>query len=222
MDSQPEELGLELILKGLNEELDPDELVEHYQALSDKYLEEAKELLKKGDLVQASEKFWGATASAIKMVGAKRGLKLKKHGSLWSLVDTLAKESRDRDILRFFGEANTLHRYENEMTETAVKWGAPLKVDTRLRNKKFPFVALTALTTDSRISLSNSRFTWLAIRGETLFTPVLSPSAYSLPCNQPACAFSAFHRGRPLSSPSSLLSYALARNSYLSLRFSCI
>ena len=45
---------------------------------------------------------------------------MKKHGSLWSLVDTLAKESRDRDILRFFGEANTLHRYENEMTETAV------------------------------------------------------------------------------------------------------
>jgi len=123
MDSQPEELGVELILKGLNEELDPDELVEHYQALSDKYLEEAKELLKKRDLVQASEKFWGATASAIKMVGAKRGLKLKKHGSLWSLVDTLAKESRDRDILRFFGEANTLHRnfYENEMTETAVE-----------------------------------------------------------------------------------------------------
>ena len=43
MDSQPEELGVEL--KGLNEEMDPDELVEHYQALSDKYLEEAKELL---------------------------------------------------------------------------------------------------------------------------------------------------------------------------------
>ena len=58
VDSQPDELGVELILKGLNEELDPDELVEHYQALSDKYLEEAKELLKKGDLVQASEKFW--------------------------------------------------------------------------------------------------------------------------------------------------------------------
>jgi len=134
MDSQPEELGVELILKELNEELDPDELVEHYQALSDKYLEEAKGLLSKGDLIQAqpfkkalmenaSLKFWGATASAIKMVGAKRGLKLKKHGSLWSLVDTLAKESRDRDILRFFGEANTLHRnfYENEMTETAVE-----------------------------------------------------------------------------------------------------
>jgi len=69
MDSQPDELGVELILKGLNEEMDPDELVEHYQALSDKYLEEAKELLKKGDLIQASEKFWGATASAIKMVG---------------------------------------------------------------------------------------------------------------------------------------------------------
>ena len=57
------------------------------------------------------------------MVAAKRGLKQEKHGSLWSLVDTLAKEERDRDILRFFGKANTLHRnfYENEMTKTVVE-----------------------------------------------------------------------------------------------------
>lgn len=122
-NSLREELGIDLLSKSLNEELDPEELVEHYQSLSEKYLTEAKEFLNKGDLVQASEKFRGATALTIKMVGAKRGLKLEKHGSLWSLVDTLAKESRDRDILRFLGEANTLHRnfYEKERTETAVE-----------------------------------------------------------------------------------------------------
>ena len=122
-DSLPEELGINLLSKSLNEELDPEELVEQYQSLSEKYLTEAKEFLSKGDLVQASGKFWGATALTIKMVGAKRGLKLEKHGSLWSLVDTLAKESGDRDLLRFFGEANIFHRnfYENEMTETAVE-----------------------------------------------------------------------------------------------------
>ncbi len=43
----------------LNEEMDPEGLVEHYQALSDKYIEEAKEFLKKGNLVQVLEKFWG-------------------------------------------------------------------------------------------------------------------------------------------------------------------
>ena len=46
----PEELGVKLVLKGLNEEL-----VEHYQALSEKYLTEAKEFLSEGDFVQTSE-----------------------------------------------------------------------------------------------------------------------------------------------------------------------
>ena len=64
----------------MNEELDPEGLVEHYQFLSEKYLDDARELLKKGDLVQASEKFWGATALTIKMLAAKRGLKF---GGAW-------------------------------------------------------------------------------------------------------------------------------------------
>jgi len=73
----PEELGVELLSKSLNKELDPEGLVEHYQFLSEKYLNEARELLKKGDLVQASEKFWGATALTIKMLGAKRGFEVR-------------------------------------------------------------------------------------------------------------------------------------------------
>ena len=65
-----EELGVELLRKSLNEELDPEDLVEHYQALSEKYLEEAKELLKR-DLVQASEKFWGCNCINDQNVGSK-------------------------------------------------------------------------------------------------------------------------------------------------------
>ncbi|RLG29274.1 hypothetical protein DRN97_12160 [Methanosarcinales archaeon] len=42
-----EELGVELLRKSLNEELDPEDLVEHYQALSEKYFEDAKEFLRK-------------------------------------------------------------------------------------------------------------------------------------------------------------------------------
>ena len=41
---------------GLIRELDPEELVEHYRALSEKYLAEWLKLLKQGDLVQPSEK----------------------------------------------------------------------------------------------------------------------------------------------------------------------
>lgn len=74
------------MLKGLNEELDPEDLVEHYEMLSEKYLREGDEFLTKGDLVQSSEKLWGAAASAVKMVAAKRGLKLERHGSLWDFI----------------------------------------------------------------------------------------------------------------------------------------
>jgi len=119
----PEELGVTLLSRSLNEELDPEGLVEHYQSLSEKYLGEARELLKKGDLVQASEKFWGATALTIKMLAAKRGLKLDEHGSLWAFVSTLSRTSGDEELVRFFGEVNALHRnfYENEMDKDAVE-----------------------------------------------------------------------------------------------------
>ena len=122
----PEELGIEFMLKGLNEELDPEDLVEHYQALSEKYLAEAKEFLSKGDLVQTSEKLWGTSALAIKAIAAKRGLKLERHGSLWDFVNTLVKEGRDKDVVTFFGVANALHRnfYENEMARETVEISA--------------------------------------------------------------------------------------------------
>ncbi|NQE04239.1 hypothetical protein C5S32_00075 [ANME-1 cluster archaeon GoMg1] len=55
--------------------------------LSEKYLAEAKELLKEGNLVQASEKLWGAAALTVKMVAAKRGLKLEQHGGLWVFIN---------------------------------------------------------------------------------------------------------------------------------------
>ena len=51
-------------------------------------------MLKAGDLVQASEKFWGASALAVKAIAAKRGLKLEQHGSLWNFVSKLNSRSR--------------------------------------------------------------------------------------------------------------------------------
>lgn len=122
-DSLPEELGVELLQKSLNEELDPEDLVEHYSVLSEKYLKEADEFMSKGDLVQSSEKLWGAAALAVKTVAAKRGLKLDKHGSLWDFVDKLAVERSDEDLLDSFHDANSLHRnfYEHQMTRRAVE-----------------------------------------------------------------------------------------------------
>ena len=122
-DLLPDELAL--LFKSLNEELDHEELVVHYRALSEKYLAVVKELLSKGDLVQASEKLWGAAALAVKRIAAKRGTKLEQHGSLWLFVDGLSIESGGEDFFNFFGKANALHRnyYENEMTHKAIERG---------------------------------------------------------------------------------------------------
>ncbi len=125
-DLLPDELAVELLFKGLGEQLDPKDLVEHYQALSDKYFDEAKEFLEKDDLVQTSEKLWGASALAVKRIGAKRGLKLEEHGGLWSFVNLLAMESGDKDFTTLFHVANSLHRnfYENEMKRETVEIAA--------------------------------------------------------------------------------------------------
>ncbi len=119
----PEELGVELISQGLNEVLDPEDFVEQYRALSEKYLAEAKELLKKGDLVQASEKFWGAAALTVKMLAAKRGLQLEQHGALWGFVSEVSRERRDKGIVKLFYTANALHQnfYEDEMGRETVE-----------------------------------------------------------------------------------------------------
>lgn len=118
----PEELGVELMLKGLDAELDPEDLVEHYQSLSERYLAEAGDFLDKGDLGQASEKLWGATSLTIKRVAAKRGLRLEKHGSLWDFINKLSQERGDNDIIRFFHTANSLHRnfYGNQMNREVI------------------------------------------------------------------------------------------------------
>jgi hypothetical protein len=42
------------------EDIDPEDLVEQYQFLSENYLTEARKMLQAGDLVQASETLWGA------------------------------------------------------------------------------------------------------------------------------------------------------------------
>ncbi|MFQ6062844.1 MAG: PaREP1 family protein [Methanosarcinales archaeon] len=119
----PEELGVEFVRKGLNEELDPEELVEHYQSLSDRYFKEGEDFLSKGDLLQASEKLWGAVALAVKSVAANEGKKLEKHGGLWGFVENLSRDRKDDDFVKLFHIANSLHRnfYENQMGKRSIE-----------------------------------------------------------------------------------------------------
>jgi hypothetical protein len=76
----------------------------------------------RGDLVQASEKFWGASVLAVKRIAATRGLKLEKHGAVWAFVSRLG-ERNDNELILLLHAAQGLHRnfYENELDRKAVE-----------------------------------------------------------------------------------------------------
>ncbi|MBM3238798.1 hypothetical protein FJZ31_21115 [Candidatus Poribacteria bacterium] len=88
---------------------------EKYATLNHKYLKEADALLEKGDYVQASEKLWGAAASIVKNLAAKRGINLKSRpelakDQLYKFVNTLSAEFKDPELVKSFGLASFLHQ----------------------------------------------------------------------------------------------------------------
>ena len=90
---------------------------EQYQLLSEHYLAQAREELAAGDLPQASEKGWGATAQLLKAIAAQRGWEHKRHRHYHRIANRLRAETGDGEIRRLFGVANLLHEnfYENDM-----------------------------------------------------------------------------------------------------------
>ena len=99
---------------------DPEAEEEMHLKLSEKYLREAEEFLSNGDLVQASEKGWGAASQAVKAAAARRGIRLGSHGELHRFVSELAKG--EEGIRRLWQSAGMLHQnfYENWLPEDMV------------------------------------------------------------------------------------------------------
>lgn len=94
-----------------------EERVSRYQRLNGKYLREAKELIRKGDYSQASEKLWGASVEIVKAVAAKREKKiLGEHRQILEYVSKLDKEFPDMNLRSLISTARALHTnfYEDE------------------------------------------------------------------------------------------------------------
>ena len=94
-----------------------EERITKYQRLNGKYLREAKELIKKRDYPQASEKLWGASVEIVKAVAAKRENKiLGEHRMILEYVSKLDKEFPDMNLRRLISTARALHSnfYEDE------------------------------------------------------------------------------------------------------------
>ena len=102
---------------------DPGVEVELHLKLCEKFLLEGRELLAKGDYVQASEKYWGAVAQAVKAAAAKRGLELKTHSQLWDFVNKLVEELKDLELGDSWIRVNALHKnfYEGRLIPELAK-----------------------------------------------------------------------------------------------------
>jgi uncharacterized protein (UPF0332 family) len=98
---------------------------EEHALTSRELFAKAEEALAQGDLLQASEKGWGAAAHLVKGVAQRKGWSHDGHRQLYHAVNRLAHETGDRQILVFFNSASALHSnfYENWMTTEMVEVG---------------------------------------------------------------------------------------------------
>ena len=98
---------------------------QQYQQASEHFLAQARRELADGDLPQASEKGWGATAQMLKAIAERCGWEHNRHRHYHRTASRLRAETGDGDIFRLFAVASTLHEnfYENDMEADLVAAG---------------------------------------------------------------------------------------------------
>ena len=89
---------------------------------SQRLIRQADAELAAGDLLQASEKGWGAAAHAMKAIAIERGWRHDTHARLFGIADRLVAETSDYGFRALFRTASDAHKnfYEGSMTEEDV------------------------------------------------------------------------------------------------------
>ncbi len=100
-DRDIEEFIIDLII----ERLDPPRRVEAYLKLHEYYLRGAEELYSRGDLVQASEKYWGRRDCIAQRHCRAEGWEHYSHRDYDVIIDRLYEETGDKSIILNFGVA---------------------------------------------------------------------------------------------------------------------
>lgn len=102
---------------------EPKEAVERFAKLAIYYSSNASLFLRQKEFQKAGEMMWGAMASILKAVAAKKGKKVEGHSQLFSLAAKLSKNLGDDTIYRSFLEASHLHKnfYESDITEEELR-----------------------------------------------------------------------------------------------------
>ena len=97
--------------------------VDYHSETAGVFLAKAGGYLAEDDLLQASEKGWGAAAQMVKAVAEARGWPHSGHRHLWLAVDRLVEETGEREIRTAFSVASVLHVnfYDGLMTHEGVE-----------------------------------------------------------------------------------------------------
>ncbi len=98
--------------------------VNKYTAMSRDFMTRAEDYLRKGDLVQASEKSWGAAACALKSIAEQRGWQHQSHSLLFDISNQVVEELGRPDLRDMFQSAKSMHQnfYENWEPEEGVEY----------------------------------------------------------------------------------------------------
>ena len=98
---------------------------DYHSDTASEFLTKARVHLAEGDLLQASEKGWGAAARMVKAFAETRGWRHRTHGDLHRAVGRLAEESADQRLRSRFRSASALHQnfYEGNMRAATVAVG---------------------------------------------------------------------------------------------------
>jgi len=100
---------------------------QEYSATSREFLTKAEAALAQEDLLQASEKGWGAAAQMVKAVAEQRGWPHNGDRSTYEVINRLLQETGDRELATLFHVAGSLrsNSYENwlpaEMVQSGLK-----------------------------------------------------------------------------------------------------
>ena len=98
---------------------------DRYEAISNHLLAQARIELNKGDILQASDKVWGATAHALKAVCQRMGWNHHAHNHINAAANYIATELGREDLRRDFVYVESLHTnwYEHQRSIIEIRTG---------------------------------------------------------------------------------------------------
>lgn len=98
-------------------------LTTDHALVSRRFMQQAQTELDSGDLLQASEKAWGATARALKAIAQRRDMRHSSHYHYYQIVRHLMEVTGRQELRRGFQVAESLHAnfYNGWMPETDVR-----------------------------------------------------------------------------------------------------